>query len=249
MIYNPHLEGESFFWEGGPIGVLLIHGFTATTAEVRPIAKILHQRGYTVAGPLLPGHYTHPSDLNKVTWKDWVKAVTESYQRLHAASQKVVVGGESTGGILALYLASQHPEISALLLYAPALQLNLNALDVFRLYAASPFVEWIPKGTMDSDSLWQGYPVNPLKGTIQLLQFQKQVRACLPAIHQPVLIVQGRLDTTVHPSVPDTICQQVVSAVKEKHWMDQSEHCVILDKELDQVAQITLDFIERHTGS
>ena len=51
MIHNPHLEGEPFFWEAGPVGVLLIHGFTATTAEVRPLAKILQQDGYTVSGP------------------------------------------------------------------------------------------------------------------------------------------------------------------------------------------------------
>ena len=63
MILNPHLEGDSFFWEGGEVGILLIHGFTATTAEVRPLAEFLHKNGYTVAGPLLPGHYTKPDDL------------------------------------------------------------------------------------------------------------------------------------------------------------------------------------------
>jgi carboxylesterase len=58
MIQNPGLEGDSFFCEAGPFGILLIHGFTATTAEVRPLARRLLSVGYTISGPLLPGHDT-----------------------------------------------------------------------------------------------------------------------------------------------------------------------------------------------
>ena len=32
LIHNPHLEGSTFFWEGGPVGVVLSHGYTASTA-------------------------------------------------------------------------------------------------------------------------------------------------------------------------------------------------------------------------
>ena len=124
MIYNPQLEGDPFLWEGGPTGVLLIHGYTATTAEVRPLAGILHQQGYTVAGPLLPGHNTRPEDANRYRWRDWVRAVEESYRQLAAHCQRVIIGGESMGALLALYLASEHPEVAAILAYAPALKLK-----------------------------------------------------------------------------------------------------------------------------
>jgi len=42
MIHNPHLEGGPFVWEGNRLGILLIHGFTATTTEVRLLAEKLH---------------------------------------------------------------------------------------------------------------------------------------------------------------------------------------------------------------
>ena len=48
---NDHLDGEDFHFKGNEIGILLIHGFTATTTEVRLIAEKLHQAGYTVAAP------------------------------------------------------------------------------------------------------------------------------------------------------------------------------------------------------
>ena len=37
LFINPHMDGSSFFFPGGPVGILLIHGFTATTVEVRAL--------------------------------------------------------------------------------------------------------------------------------------------------------------------------------------------------------------------
>ncbi len=73
MIVNPHLSGDSFYWQAGPTGVLLVHGYTATTSEVQPLARILNSEGYSVAGPLLPGHHTTPRELNQVKWQDWIR--------------------------------------------------------------------------------------------------------------------------------------------------------------------------------
>jgi carboxylesterase len=243
-IHNPHLNGNPFFWPGQQDGILLIHGFTATVAEVRPLAEALHRAGYSIAAPLLPGHYTRPEDLNRVRWQDWVAAVQETYRQLADQCERVIVGGESTGGLLSLYLAAQIPQITALLLYAPALRLNTHPFDRLRLYLTAPFLPWIPKNNMDSDDLWQGYPVNPLKGVIQLLELQKQVRPLLGKIHQPTMIVQGSLDQTVHPDVPATIHRHIQSEVCEIHWMNRSGHCVILDQERQEVFEITLQFID-----
>ena len=244
-LHNPHLPGEPFFWEAGPIGVLLSHGFTATTAEVRLLARPLHEKGYTVAGPLLAGHGTTPAELNRTRWQGWLDSVERSYRELTGRCERVFVGGESTGAILALYLASQHPEIAGVLTYAPAIKLAMSTLDVIKLYLASPFIQSVPKEGLDVADKWQGYPVNPLKGAIQLLRLQRETRRRLPQIRQPVLVVQGRLDTTIHPTSGKIILQGVNSTLKEHHWMEKSTHVVILDQELDQVAELTLRFMER----
>jgi carboxylesterase len=245
-LVNSHLEGGPFFWEAGPVGVFLSHGLTATCAEVRPLAKRLHAAGFTVAGALLPGHGTLPQDLNHVRWQDWVQTGEETYQQLKARCQSVFVGGESMGGVLALYLASQHPEAAGVMAFTPAIKLNLSALDTLRLRILAPFVPWVPKGSLDGSALWQGYPVNPLKGAVQLLNFGQEVKKRLPQIHQPVLVMQGRLDTTVHPTVGQIILGGVSSPAKELHWMEKSSHVVIIDQELDEVTRITLEFLNRN---
>jgi carboxylesterase len=109
LIHNQHLPGTSFFWEGGSTGILLSHGYTATTAEVRPVAQLLHTRGFTVAGPLLPGHGTDPLEMIRYRWQDWAVALEQSYRELAQRCDTVFIGGESMGGLLSLYLANKYP--------------------------------------------------------------------------------------------------------------------------------------------
>lgn len=243
-LHNPHLAGEPFLWKAGSVGVLLSHGYTATAAEVRLLANRLHEKGYTVAAPLLAGHGTTSEDLNKVTWHDWVNSTEETYAQLKTHCDRVFIGGESMGGLVALYLASIHPEAVGVLLYAPAIQLNMTPLEKIKLYAASFFLAEIGRESLDSSDNWQGYPNLPLKGIVQLLKFQTAVRLSLPQIRQPVLVFQGRKDMTVHPSAGGMILQGVSSGVKEHHWMEQSAHAIILDCELDAVTELTLRFME-----
>jgi carboxylesterase len=242
---NPHLEGSPFYWEAGPVGVLLCHGFTATTAEVRLLAEHLHARGYTVAAPLLAGHGTTPEDCNQYTWQDWSASVEQTYQQLSARCQKVVIGGESTGALLVLRLAVLHPQVAGVLCYAPALRLLLSPTKIYLLSLCAPFLTSVPKPPSTDDNPWQGYGVDPLRAAQQLLRLQKVVYPLLPQIRQPILILQGRLDPTVHPASAQIIYDQVSSSIKELHWLERSTHCVILDKERDLAASLSLDFLSR----
>ncbi len=231
--------------------MLLVHGLTATTAEVRPLAENLHAAGYTVAGPLLPGHGTQPEDLNRVSWRDWVRTVEAAYAELKARCSRVAVGGESTGAVLALHLAATHPDVAAVLAYAPALKLMLTRSTYVMGQLLAPLGLMLkpkPGPPSEADGLWQGYDVRPLKGARELLRLQDVVRPMLPAIRQPMLIVQGRLDRTVDPGAPQEIYDRVNSADKELVWLGRSGHCVALDCEREQLFEATRRFLGQHLG-
>ena len=246
-IKNAHLEGDSFFWEGGPVGVLLSHGYTATAAEVRLLAKVLHERGYTVSGPLLPGHGTTPQELNRCRWQDWAAAIEDAYQRLAQRCEHVFVGGESMGGLLILYTASHHPEIAGVMSYATAFKIQ----DSFAEKAVPLIHPFIPILEQEDDEppneaspRWQGYPVKPLHALNEMMKLQSVVGARLPRISQPILIMQGRLDNSVAAEAPQMIYEGVSSEDKRLHWLEATTHCVLLDQEWEKAAELTLDFIE-----
>lgn len=245
-LFNAHLEGDDFYWKGGETGALLIHGLTATTAEVQPFAKKLHALGYTVAGPLLPGHGTTPDDLNHTKRTAWIQAAEDVYERLCQQCKTILVAGESAGAVVSLALAARHPEIKLLMLYAPAIKLNISKRREIFLRMLSPFVKSIPKGSLDASKNWQGYTVNPLKGAIQLLKLQNEVMQLLPGIKQPVLVVQGRHDTTIDPRAGEIILSRIGSKFKELHWFENSSHVVLIDCELDEITALSLEFIHRY---
>ncbi len=106
-----HLDPSAYSAEGGPWGALLIHGFTGSVAETRPMGEYLAARGVTVRCPLLPGHGTTPLHLTRIHWQAWAEAVESALGELQRRCTAVFVGGMSLGSLLTLWLGAKHPEI------------------------------------------------------------------------------------------------------------------------------------------
>jgi len=177
-----------------------------------------------------------------------VEEADRAYAQLAGACARVFVGGESTGAVIALYQASQHREIAGVLCYAPAIRLNMPRYREVQLRLAANFVFALPKQNSSAHSLWQGYKMNPLKGVRELLRLQRATLTRLRWVTQPTLVVQGRLDTTIHPASGAIILGKIPATQKALHWMERSSHVVLLDEELDQITALTLDFMRKVSG-
>ena len=104
-----HPQITPIFLEGtNNAGVLVVHGFTGTPDSVRPLVHKLHETGFTVSAPLLPGHGTSPEDLKTKTAKDWFGHVEKSFFELKEKVDTVFVAGLSMGALLTLKLAALH---------------------------------------------------------------------------------------------------------------------------------------------
>lgn len=51
---------EPFTFEAGDRAVLLLHGFTGHSADVRMLGRFLEKKGYTTHAPIYEGHGVEP---------------------------------------------------------------------------------------------------------------------------------------------------------------------------------------------
>jgi len=242
---------DPFLLPGGPVGVLLIHGFTGAPAEMRPLAEPLHAAGCTVSGPLLPGHGTRWQDMNRCRWQEWADHTEAALDQLSERCDRLVVGGLSMGSLLASRIATRHPEVRGLALYSPALVLRsrLAPFAALARFALSSF----PKDPPDhgdpatDDRIWC-YDVNPVGAVWELVKLQREVRRLLPSVRCPLLVVHATGDTSIHPrSAARTIALAGSEDVTEV-LLEHSGHCLTADAERDAVARHTLGFVSRYAG-
>ncbi|MEL7646301.1 MAG: alpha/beta fold hydrolase [Anaerolineaceae bacterium] len=240
---NAHLDGESFLLEGGGVGVVLFHGLTATTAEVRLLGEYLHGQGYTVSAPLLPGNGTHPDELNRTKWLDWYECAEAAFLEMRQRSDKVFIGGESMGTLLALLIGSRYEEVSGILLAAPALIIR----NLKTAYLLQYFIKHMDKRQPEDNLPWKGYNVYPVRSLVQLLKLQHVVRQELPAVTQPLLVFTGGQDRSVPPKSGKTIIARASSKEKKLVIMPESPHVMLLAQERESIFEQSAAFIRKHS--
>jgi carboxylesterase len=237
---KPHLDGEPFTYQGNKTGFLLVHGFTATTTEIRPLAERLHALEYTVKAPLLPSHGTHPDELNKTKWQDWYGEVKQAYLELVEVCDQVWLGGESMGALLSLRVAAEFPDVAGLMLFSPAMVVR----NLKWAYLLQFFQKHLDKSQKEDDLAWKGYNVYPLKGAVQLRKLQKIVRRDLSKVTQPVMVVVSEADETVDLSTGQLIIDSVSSTHKRLLVMKESPHTMLLGAENEKIIDEAIAFFK-----
>ena len=220
---------------GNENGVLLIHGFTGSPYEMQPLAHFLHENfNCTVHVPLLAGHGISPQAMEKTGWKDWYGDAKNALFQLRKEVKKVVVGGLSMGGSLALHLGA-HYEVDAILSLASGLFLKdrkavlvpfLRKLIRFNRKSKGPDI--FDKEERDKAVT---YDRTPLKCVVQLLDFFEHFKEDLQDIYAPVFIAHSRQDHVVDFRSAHYIYQHVSSKNKRLLELNKSYHVITLDVE------------------
>ena len=246
----PVLPGaEPFAHDGGPVGVLLCHGFTGTPQSLRPWARSLADAGLTVRLPRLPGHGTTWQAMNRTRWEDWFTAVEGELADLRKRCERVVVGGLSMGGALAARLAQRHPDdVAGLVLVNPSLLTErLDAKMLPLLARITP--SWAP---IASDIKKAGitelaYPKLPTRAMMQLRQLWVATRADLGRIAVPLLMFRSRVDHVVEPASGKALLAGVASTDATEIVLEDSFHVATLDNDAPMIFERSVAWIRERT--
>lgn len=235
--------------DGRRVGVLLSHGFTGSPASMRPWGEHLAELGYAVSVPLLPGHGTRWEDLNTTGWEEWTAALEEAYADLAASCDRVVVGGLSMGGALALWLASRHPEIAGVMLVNPAVaSTNRQLLALPVLKHLVPSLAAIGDDIKKEGVSEGAYDRTPLRALASFVGSWKPLRAALPEVRQPLLLFRAVEDHVVDPSSARIILSGVGSQDAVEVLLTDSYHVATLDNDAPRIFAESARFVARVTA-
>lgn len=245
----PAIAGaEAFAHDGSTdVGVVLSHGFTGSPFSMRPWADHLAAQGFSVRVPLLPGHGTRWQDMNRTGWPDWYGAVESSFDELRGRCSSVFAFGLSMGGALCLRLAQERgAEVAGLALVNPSvltLRRDIRFLPVLSKVVASvaPISDDIAKPGVSEHA----YPRTPLRALASLTKLWALVRADLPKVSQPLLLLRSAVDHVVEPENSKVVLAEVSSSDVTEVVLEDSHHVATLDHDAPTIFERSADFVRR----
>ena len=234
------------------IGVVLVHGFLASPAELRNLGERICAVGFPVIGVRLEGHGTSPWDLRDRSWQDWLESVRRGCRILSPFVDQICLVGFSTGGSLVLQLAAERPGklTGVAAISAPVKFRNRNLAFVPLLHGANTFASWVPalEGVMpfrtnDSEHPDINYRNIPIRGLYELRQTVAGLNQALPLVSVPTLIIQGTEDHVVDPRSAEIIMKGLGSESKTVDMVETKKHG-ILHENFGGCQETVLSFID-----
>lgn len=235
---------------------LLIHGFTGTPKEMRWMGEYLNEQGLTCLGVRLAGHATDPEDMIRSNWTDWVASVEDGYHLLRGVADDVFLVGLSMGGILSL-LMSVRLDVRGVVAISTPYKLpddpRLRHIDwISKIVTYMPKSDEEPGSSWFDKEAWKGhisYPQNPVRSIGELNKLLGEMRAALPKIDVPVLLMHSKDDRYVDPESIEMIYADLKNASdKTKLHITGSGHVLTRDAARRQVFESALEFIQRLGG-
>lgn len=139
---------KPFTFTGGARAVLLLHGFTGTTADVRMLGRFLQKHGYTTHAPLYRGHGVPPEELVTYSPVEWWADVKEGYNALlEQGYEEIAVCGLSLGGVFSLKVGAALSVKGVIPMCAPMRPRTETAMQVGMLAYAKEYKKREKKGS------------------------------------------------------------------------------------------------------
>ena len=234
---------KPFFFEEGKRAVLLLHGFTGNSSDVRQLGRFLQKKGYTSYAPQYEGHAAPPEEILKSSPYVWFKDVLDGYQYLvDQGYDEIAVAGLSLGGVFALKLSLNRDVKGIITMCAPMDDKSSSTIyDGFLEYARNfKKYEGKDQATIDQE-MEHFHPTETLEG---LSATMKGVKDQVDEVMDPILVVQAEQDKMIDPQSANYIYETVESDDKDIKWYANSGHVITIDKEKEQVFEDIYAFLE-----
>ncbi len=233
------------------IGILLVHGFLSSPAEMRPMAEKLLAQGYPVYGVRMAGHGTSPADLRERSWHDWLHSLQRGYEILSSRVDRICMLGFSTGGAVSLLHAADQPDglLATVVINPPIKFRNKNMKFVPILHGVSKIVRWssplegvVPYRSNEPEHPRINYRNVPVRGLYELMQMKNILLDRLREVTCPCLLVQSSNDPITTADSTDIIMNGLVNAEVSLIEIDSDRHGILYE-DTDNIHEKIIDYV------
>lgn len=236
---------KPFFFEAGKRAVLLLHGFTGNSSDVRMLGRFLEKNGYTSLAPHYKGHGVPPEELLETGPTDWWQDVIGAYEQLKAAGyEEIAVAGLSLGGVFSLKLGYTVPVKGIVTMCSPMSMKTTDIMFDGVLKYAREYKKYEGKTDQQIEEEVEAIRETPMETLADLREFVYNVRDHVDHIYAPLLVTQGKKDTVIDINSANIIYDEAESIDKKINWYENSGHVITLGSEKEQLHEDILNFLE-----
>ncbi len=216
------------------------------------MGEYLNEQSYPCLGVRLAGHGTRPEDMIRSRYTDWMASVEDGYHLLSGTSNRIYLIGLSMGGMLSL-LMSTKLEVAGVVAMSTPYHIPYD-YPAWAMKLISPIMPYQPKSDEEPGAGWfdktayadhLSYPKNPVRSAAELQTLATEMRAALPKVDVPVLLVHSKNDTYVIPENMERIYASLGTSDKTKLYITEAGHVVTRDAARNQVFEAANEFIQR----
>lgn len=239
------VQPKPFTFEAGPRAVLLLHGFTGHSADVRMLGRFLEKKGYTTHAPIYRGHGLPPEALLLSNPEQWWEDVQYAVEHLKERGyDEIAVAGLSLGGVLGLKLAYSTKIKAIIPMCAPMFFDNKTQLtEGFQSFSK----EYKQLEKKDEETIAREVE-KLMENSTELFQVLREtiedVKQHVDTVYTPTFVVQASLDQMINPESATYIYENVEADEKDIKWYEESSHVITLDKQKEELYEDIYQFLE-----
>jgi len=232
-------------------GIVLVHGFLASPAEMIQLGDKFNKQGFNVIGVRLKGHGTSPWDLSERNWQDWAASVKHGVDIMQASSEEIHLIGFSTGGLLALHQAvvNPHQQLASIIAVSTPVEFQSKQMKfvpilhqanrISRLVSSDGLIPFRPNDSEHPDVNYAHIPIQALYQLQKLIDYFFHHPAILNC---PVTLFQAAKDPVVIPDSVHKLYNHIVSTEKQIVMIDASRHGILYE-DIDNTQQKIIDAV------
>jgi carboxylesterase len=252
-VAKPYIPGaDPIALDGGPRGVLILHGFGDTPQSVAGLASVCHANGWTVRAPALRGHGSTLLAFTNAHAGEWLDDARNALKQLQSRCKAVAIIGQSMGGAIATILAAEE-RIDAVVLLVPfcgmsprgqAIARFHRIVSLFKPYLRSRSNSSILDPIARRNALGRGITTPRLLH--ELLLVVRTARRSAGRVRAPALVIHSRRDPRITASDARNAFMRLGSPEKRLEWVERSGHVISVDHDRDWVTKTALAWIDAH---